>query len=173
MSKLSEEDKLLFAQATKDVAPLNSTHKVQSQAPLRKIKVRPPILETDITPKFGEVDAVTAHQTLLFHKKGLRLQDLSRLRKGEFSVNWRLDLHGDIEVVAQQRLVQFIQQAYQSQARYALIIHGKGYNSDTGHPLLKNLVNQLLRQLPQVVGFCSALPKDGGTGAVYVLLKAH
>lgn len=116
---------------------------------------------------------MTAHQTLLFHKKGLRLQDLSRLRKGEFNVNWRLDLHGDIEVVAQQRLIQFIQQAYQSQARYALIIHGKGYNSDTGHPLLKNLVNQLLRQLPQVVGFCSAMPKDGGTGAVYVLLKAH
>lgn len=175
MSKLSEEDKLLFAQAIDGVVPINTTEKAALAHPKPKAKrpkSRPQI--DPLEPSILEaIDAVTAHQSLLFHKKGLRLQDLSRLRKGEFSIQARLDLHGDTEEVAQQRLLQFIQQSYLAKYRFALIIHGKGYNSDTDFPVLKNLVNQVLRSLPQIVAFCSAQQKDGGTGAVYALLKAH
>lgn len=174
MSKLSEEDKLLFAQAIDGVVPIKTSEKATLPRPKLKAK-RPkaPHIEPIEPHSFESVESVTAHQSLLFHKKGLRLQDLSRLRKGEFSIQARLDLHGDTEDVAQQRLLQFIQQAYLAKYRFALIIHGKGYNSDTDYPVLKNQVNQTLRGLPQIVAFCSAQQKDGGTGAVYVLLKAH
>lgn len=175
MSKLSEEDKLLFAQAIDGVAPIKATEKASLARP--KLKAKRPNRSAQLDPMTHTphelVEAVTAHQSLLFHKKGLRLQDLSRLRKGEFSIQARLDLHGDTEDVAQQRLLHFIQQAYLAKYRFALIIHGKGYNSDTDYPVLKNLVNQTLRGLPQIVAFCSAQQKDGGTGAVYALLKAH
>lgn len=175
MSKLSEEDKLLFAQAIDDVVPIKATEKATLPRPKLKAKrhKRSPQLDPILAIPLEPVEAVTAHQSLLFHKAGLRLQDLSRLRKGEFSIQARLDLHGDTEEVAQQRLLQFIQQSYLANYRFALIIHGKGYNSDTDFPVLKNLVNQILRGLPQIVAFCSAQQKDGGTGAIYVLLKAH
>ena len=49
------------------------------------------------------------------------------------------------------------------------IVHGKGLQN--GQPLIKTCVNGWLRQIPQVLAFVSALPRDGGTGAAYVLLK--
>jgi len=50
------------------------------------------------------------------------------------------------------------------------IIHGKGYRSENSHPVLKNNLNQWLRQHRDVQAFCSASAKDGGAGAVLVLL---
>ena len=50
------------------------------------------------------------------------------------------------------------------------IVHGKGHRSDFG-PVLKRMVDRLLRQLDDVLAFCSARQMDGGTGAVMVLLK--
>jgi DNA-nicking Smr family endonuclease len=38
-------------------------------------------------------------------------------------------------------------------------------------PVLKGKVNHWLQQRDEVLAFCSARPVDGGTGAVYVLLK--
>lgn len=174
VSKLSEEDKLLFAQAIEGVLPINRSEKAELARPKLKVKRSKKRHIELIEPENIElVEAVSAHQSLLFHKKGVRPQDLSRLRKGEFHIQARLDLHGDTEDVAQQRLLQFVQQAYQAKYRFALIIHGKGYNSDTDYPALKNLVNQNLRGLSSIIAFCSAQQKDGGTGAVYIMLKAH
>ena len=53
--------------------------------------------------------------------------------------------------------------------RHVLIIHGKGRGA--GKPILKNKLNHWLRQTEQVLAFCSAAPKDGKSGAVYVLLR--
>ncbi|EXJ09223.1 Smr domain protein [Nitrincola nitratireducens] len=39
--------------------------------------------------------------------------------------------------------------------------------------MIKSCVNDWLQQIPQVLAFTSAQPKDGGTGAVYVLLKRN
>jgi DNA-nicking Smr family endonuclease len=51
------------------------------------------------------------------------------------------------------------------------IIHGKGNGSVQRRPVLKGKVNHWLQQRDEVLAFCSARPVDGGTGAVYVLLK--
>ena len=56
-------------------------------------------------------------------------------------------------------------------ARHVRIIHGKGHHTPTGVSILKKMVAQSLTQLPFVLAFCSAQPKDGGAGAVYVFLK--
>lgn len=176
MSKVSEEDKLLFEQAIQGVKPLKTPnlHDIDpiKPKPLSKYQVQKKLRQqqNDI-PTYDFTDAVTAFESLVYYKKGLRMQDLARLRKGEFSVEGRLDLHGYTEDLAQQKLSQFIQHSAASQKRYLLVVHGKGYNSDTQAPVLKNLTNRLLRALPSVLAFCSATQKDGGVGAVYVLLK--
>lgn len=118
-------------------------------------------------------EPVHAFENLAFYRKGLRLQEINKLRKGEAPIQWQLDLHGAQEQQAQQELKQFIEQAYAQHKRFLLVIHGKGYNSESDYPILKNLVNRVLRGYKQVLAFCSAQPKDGGTGSVYVMLKAQ
>ncbi|RUM77150.1 MAG: hypothetical protein DSZ13_02225, partial [Candidatus Thioglobus sp.] len=53
------------------------------------------------------------------------------------------------------------------------IIHGKGYHSENGMSILKTQVVSFLSQHPQVLAFNSCPDKDGGTGAVFVLLKQN
>ncbi len=67
-------------------------------------------------------------------------------------------------------LINFIRQEATSRHRCLLIIHGKGSHNGKA-PVLKNLVRHWLPQFPQVLAFHSALTRDGGAGALYVLLK--
>ncbi|UQB41311.1 Smr/MutS family protein [Thiomicrospira microaerophila] len=177
MSKVTEEDKLLFKEALVGVSPLIKQKKVEIVATKPKAPTKRAIENKyQIPPQKAKIeytDSVNAHENLLNYRKGLRIQDLKRLRKGEFTIQGRLDLHGYTEEGAELRLSQFIHQSYLKKYRYLLVVHGKGYNSDTSFPVLKNLVNRMLRSLPEVIAFCSATQKDGGVGAVYVLIKAQ
>lgn len=93
----------------------------------------------------------------------------SLLKKGEYSAQEELDLHGlplrDAETV----LRSFLRDALKHGVGSVRIIHGKGSGSD-GAPLIKNLVDRHLRHRKEVVAFHSAAARQGGTGAVIVLL---
>jgi DNA-nicking Smr family endonuclease len=93
-------------------------------------------------------------------------KNLQKFKRGQFSIAATLDLHGYTLDQAQDVLDTFVQDSLEQQLRYLLIIHGKGTRA-----ILKNHVNDYLADQPQVLAFCSAKPKDGGFGAVYVLLK--
>ena len=175
------EDGDLFGLAMQNVALLKPSKKVPqlpSQPKARRLKTPETIKPFEQIWDFNLQDAentqgVSSHESLLFHRKGLRLQDLTRLKKGDFDIEWTLDLHGMTLEAAEPELRHFIDQAWLKKRRFLLIIHGKGYNSETGYPILKNLVNQRLQQFVEVLAFCSARQKDGGTGAAYVFLKAQ
>jgi len=178
MSKLSEEDKSLFASAIEGAKPITRKDKVfhrPSQiSATQAIKQNQQADLTDNSPFSTELDTssqVSAFESLQFQVPSLQDQTLIKLKKGRFATQWHLDLHGMIESEADQALKRFLAEAIAENQRYLIIVHGKGYNSDLTQPILKNLVNTRLRQVPQVLAFCSAQPKDGGTGAVYVLLK--
>ena len=98
-------------------------------------------------------------------------QVLRKLKKGQFSVGAELDLHGMRRDAAIMSLKSFISEARNHDIRCVRIVHGKGYGSSNLGPVIKPLVNHWLRKQDQVLAFCSARPVDGGTGAVYVLLK--
>lgn len=186
MSKLSEEEKSLFDSAMQGVSPIKQsekhadtatqTRKVRQQQIRQQQKKQRFQSQNSVSPEtlntYEKFDTVSAFDSLLFHRKGLRLQDLARLKKGEYPIEAELDLHGLTEEAADQTLQQFIQRCAEHEKRCVIIIHGKGYNSESSAPVLKNLVNMRLRQMRKVLAFCSSLPKDGGTGSVYVLLKA-
>lgn len=175
MNEVSAEDKQLFALALSGVTPLPPS-KQADIAPAKPANVRRKkafIPELDRPQANADTPPVSAFEAIEFYQKGFRLQDLSRLRKRGFDLDASLDLHGEDELSAQHRLNHFIQHQYHLAHRYLLIIHGKGHNAQSDFPILKNRVNQLLRQYKEVLAFTSALAKDGGTGAVYVLLKAR
>jgi DNA-nicking Smr family endonuclease len=73
---------------------------------------------------------------------------------------------------ARAALKDFLFNALSSHMRCIRIVHGKGRRSGPRGPVLKNLVNRWLRQIDAVVAFGSARPNDGGSGAVYVLLRS-
>lgn len=109
---------------------------------------------------------------LNYHQGGLQRNVLRKLRRGEFRCDAVLDLHGMTSAEARQALVAFLNNAAREDFRSLRIIHGKGLRSSNQGPVLKGLVNNWLQQRSEVLAFHSARPEDGGTGAVYVLLKS-
>lgn len=113
---------------------------------------------------------------LSYRRDALPPQLLQRLRRGEIAVQDELDLHGADARQAEMLVRAFLTHARDHDAGCVRIIHGKGLHGSAGAfssrdaPVLKNLVDRLLRQRADVLGFHSAPPAQGGTGAVLVLL---
>lgn len=108
----------------------------------------------------------------LFHvRPGLQHSVIRKLRRGLYAIEDELDLHGYTVAEARERLDAFLRNARGLGKRCVRVIHGKGKSSEGKLPVLKGKVNGWLRQKDEVLAFCSARPTDGGTGAVYVLLK--
>lgn len=120
----------------------------------------------------GAANLVGAADQLSFRRPGVRMQELRRLRRGLYPVEEELDLHGLSQAAARDNLAQFLVQNRDAGRRCVKIIHGKGYRSGARGPILKIAVNSWLRRHADVLAFISTRPIDGGTGAVYVLLRA-
>lgn len=102
-----------------------------------------------------------------------------KFRKGLFKIEARLDLHGRTEKEAFSAVEDFIKNSYISGKRCVLIITGKGIQKDTAPWYeAKGIIREALPKWinhvdirPFVLGMSPALPADGGSGAMYVLLK--
>lgn len=109
---------------------------------------------------------------LIYVAHGLQNSLLRQLRRGRYALQGELDLHGLTSMEARVALHEFLNAARASGRRCLRVIHGKGHGSHQRRPVLKNKVNGWLRQREDVLAFCSARATDGGTGALYVLLRA-
>ena len=99
---------------------------------------------------------------------------LRALRRGDFSVQGRLDLHGMTQVQAREAVERFLSDNRRAKKRCVLIVHGRGLNSKDQIPVLKEGLKAWLSQKRignMVLAFATARPQDGGAGAVYVLLR--
>lgn len=95
---------------------------------------------------------------------------LRRLKRGLYAVQDEIDLHRLTQLQAEVVLREFLAEARQHGRRCVRIIHGKGLRSGDLAPVLKNLVDHHLRHRADVIAFASAAARDGGSGAVVVLL---
>ena len=118
-----------------------------------------------------DIEKVGLEDSLSFIAPGLQHNVLKKLRRGFFGLDAEIDLHGFTSNEAKRRLLHFLHDCIGTACRCVRIVHGKGYGSADNHPVLKNNLNLWLRQHKDVQAFCSAAPKDGGTGAVFVLLR--
>lgn len=99
---------------------------------------------------------------------------LRALRRGDFSIQGQLDLHGKTQPEAKAALERFLSDSRRARHRCVLIVHGRGLHSKDQMPVLKELMKSWLSQKRiggLVLAFATARPQDGGTGAVYVLLR--
>ncbi len=118
----------------------------------------------------ADVDVVGKEDSLDFITPNSQKNILTKLRQGYFGLDAEIDLHGLSSNEAKQHLMNFLHRCVKEDCRCVHVVHGKGYRSQDDYPILKNNVNLWLRQHKDVQAFCSAAPKDGGTGALYVLL---
>jgi len=107
---------------------------------------------------------------LIFARPNISRKIMRQLRRGHYSIQDEIDLHGMTLEEARVALKAFISNAIAQRARCVRVVHGKGLGSGPRGPVLKSGVNRWLRRWDPVAAFCSAQPKHGGTGAVYVLL---
>ena len=122
-------------------------------------------------PGCAAIDQTDQGESVLFVRAGLQRKVIKHLKRGEYPCQSVLDLHGMRIHEAETLLNQFLSAAIQQNLSCVLIIHGKGYHSENRKGVLKSFTINWLKQCAEIKAFCSALPKDGGTGAVYVLLK--
>jgi DNA-nicking Smr family endonuclease len=185
-------DAQAFRDAVRDVRPLAHTPPAAGLAkPKPRVRVRKaavsaresldelmPLIATSSSPDDATAPGLVSGETatiggeLSFQRAGVRTQVMRRLRRGLYPVDDELDLHGLTQTAARERLAEFLERGRDAGARCVRIIHGKGYRSGVRGPVLKTAVNLWLRRHSDVLAFVSARAIDGGTGAVYVLLRA-
>jgi DNA-nicking Smr family endonuclease len=124
----------------------------------------------------GEVpfDIADSDEFIEGHSRGLDQGVVRKLRRGDFSVQAHLDLHGLLKDEAKAELEAFLVRCRQQAKRCVLIVTGRGLHSKDQVPVLKEALKRWMltdRFARHVLAFASARPHDGGSGAVYVLLR--
>ena len=127
----------------------------------------------ELSVSFAEDEEMQIGDSLSYVQPGVQKQVFRKLKRGQYSIGAELDLHGLTKVEAEKQLNEFIYEIRSRGIRCVRIIHGKGYGSTNKGPVIKPLVNRWLQQRSEILAFCSARPVDGGTGAVYVLVKMN
>ncbi len=170
-----EDDFQLFRDAVKDIKPLEHdkvTHPIKKNTQQSKSPKLPKQKATvDILSDEAEVQSINPLDQLSYCPAGIQKRVFRKLRRGQYIIIDELDLHGLNVKQAKKLLLHFLEIAIQIEGSCVVIIHGKGHRSGNREPVIKRQTNHWLKQHPRVLAFHSAQPKDGGTGAVYVLLR--
>lgn len=124
----------------------------------------------EVDDAFADINIETG-DFLEFRRPGIQDRVFADLRRGVIEPAGSLDLHGMRVHEARPALARFLAYSLATGRRCVRIIHGKGRGSNAPQPVLKQKVNQWLRQREEVLAFVTAPRWDGGTGAVYVLLS--
>jgi len=122
----------------------------------------------------GEFNISDTNEFIEGAAPGLDARLMRSLRRGDFVIQGQLDLHGMTQAQAQDAVDRFLTDSHRARKRCVLIVHGRGLNSQDQIPVLKEWLRVWLAQKrlgKTVLAFATARPQDGGTGAVYVLLR--
>jgi DNA-nicking Smr family endonuclease len=118
----------------------------------------------------GDVEQVEPSTVLNYKISGIQPNVFKNLKAAKYKFDFHLDLHRMTVAEARNAVFRLISSADVEDFRCFLVTHGKGERSQQPAKL-KSYVNHWLRQVQQVVAFHSALPRHGGAGSTYVLLK--
>jgi DNA-nicking Smr family endonuclease len=120
-------------------------------------------------PGHPDGDAEPDHD---FTAPGVDRREIRKLKRGEYAVGGRRDLHGMTAADACASVKQFIDNSRHSRHRCVCIVHGRGLHSERMTSVVKARVRSYLRTHPSVLAYADAPASDGGPGAVYVLLRS-
>ena len=171
------DDNELFRAAMRDVKRLPertvavSGPKPPAQARFKRADEKEVLRESLLPP--ADEAALATGEELSFRRPHITEAVLLKLRRGHYVVDAEVDLHGLNAAQARIVLRDFIADATARSYSCVRIVHGKGKRSGNRGPVLKHLVNHWLQRIDAVLAFGSARAVDGGSGAVYVLLRVR
>jgi DNA-nicking Smr family endonuclease len=184
--RLERERAVEFRSAVKDVKPLPESDRyvwrpaLEAERRAMAAGQRPRSYEEEVAAVLREsmlsdqfdVDGLLDEDpTLSWSAPGVGPDIVKKLRKRHWQVEDELDLHGYTRDLARRLVDAFLRRSTKHGVRCVRIIHGVGYGSAGGEPVLRGMVHSWLVQTADTVAFCVANRADGGNGALIVLLR--
>ena len=170
----AEED--LFKRAAGAVKPIRQPPRVplasEQPAPIpvqQQLDDQRVLLES-LSDEFDASTLLDVDDAMSFRRPGIGTDITRKLRKGHWSIQRELDLHGLRREDAREALAAFLRTAHKEGIRCVRVVHGKGLGSPGKTPVLKGKVQSWLIQKNEVLAFVQARADEGGAGAVVVLL---
>jgi DNA-nicking Smr family endonuclease len=139
--------------------------------PAQRLRDEQDVLQASVSDEIDVDSLLETDESLSFRRPGIGPDTLRRLRRGEWSIQDQVDLHGHRVDEARVALVSFLRDALKRGLRCVRVVHGKGLGSKDRAPVLKGKVRAWLAQRDEVIAFCQARPAEGGGGALVVLLR--
>jgi DNA-nicking Smr family endonuclease len=170
-------EKNLFVRAVGAVTTLDHAPRVNLSPmpapPLAQQQIRDDInvLRESLSDDFDVSTLLDTDDELSYRSQGIGTDVTQKLRKGHWSLQGQIDLHGLRSDEAREALGQFIRDASKRGWRCVRVVHGKGLGSPGKTPVLKSKVQRWLVQKTEVLAFVQAKGSEGGAGALVVLLK--
>jgi len=130
------------------------------------------VLQESLSDLFEVDHYMEEDPALNYTAPGIGPDVMKKMRKGHWPVQDELDLHGMQRDAARQAVSDFLLKASRRNFRCVCVIHGRGFGSRGGEPVLKSMVHSWLVQTDGVIAFCQARSHEGGEGALMVLLRA-
>ncbi|MGE4243527.1 Smr/MutS family protein [Ramlibacter sp.] len=171
-------EKNLFSRAAGKVEPLRRQGRVEfvpdppAPIPVQRQLDDQRVLKEAISDEFDASTLLDVDDAMSFRRPGIGLDVTRRLRRGDWSIQAEVDLHGLRREEAREALANFLREAHRLGLRCVRVVHGKGLGSPGKTPVLKGKVHGWLIQKNEVLAFVQARADEGGAGAVVVLLKA-
>jgi DNA-nicking Smr family endonuclease len=167
----------LFQRAAGAVTALPDRRRAQIESarptpiPRQRLRDQQAVLVEAISDAFDVSTLLDIDDQLSFRRPGIGTDVTRKLRKGHWSIQRQLDLHGLRSDEAREQLSAFVRNAQLHGIRCVRVVHGKGLGSPGKAPVLKNKVFAWLVQKNEVLAFVQARPAEGGAGALVVLLQ--
>lgn len=177
------DDQDIFLRAVADVKPLTGIKRDRRIGGRPQMRPSHPAPDDDqevlehlhsLVQGAVEMDITFSDEYMEGSIRGVGPRLMKRLKRGEIPVQDHVDLHGLTRQEAEGTVKDFILRSHRLGLRCVLIVHGRGLNSPDSFPVLKEGLPVWLGRGPVkrlVLAFATARPYDGGTGAVYVLLR--
>ncbi|MGC1176330.1 Smr/MutS family protein [Polaromonas sp.] len=173
-------EKELFSRAIGPVKALPARHLPGHRAQLALAQPAPipvqqqrdelAVMREAISDEFDVDTLLDTDEALSFRRPGMGPDVVRKLRRGGWSIQRQIDLHGLRREDARDALSVFIRDAHKAGLRCVRVVHGKGLGSPGKTPVLKGRVQSWLIQKAEVIAFVQARPAEGGAGALVVLL---
>lgn len=172
-------EKDLFVRAAGAVKPIRDhrrVHLAPDQPPPIAVQQQldeQRVLQEAISDEFDASTLLDVDDALSFRRPGIGTDVTRKLRKGGWSIQGEIDLHGLRREEAREALAGFVRDAHRRGWRCVRVVHGKGLGSPGKTPVLKGKVQSWLIQKNEVLAFVQARGDEGGAGALVVLLKPY
>ncbi len=172
----AERARQVFALTVGPVTPLPLPNQVDLTPPRPAPVPRQRDLDEAAALREAWSDEVDVESLLLtddglsFRRADVGPEVVTKLRRGHWSIQGRLDLHGMRRDEARDELALFLRDSRRMGWRCLRVVHGKGHGSPGREPVLKGKVQRWLAQSAEVLAFAQASGPQGGAGALIVLL---